>query len=115
TGTGCYHVYAGWSSLVARWAHNPKVGGSNPPPATKTFRWFQRVEPISRMGSATPNPNSQPKFQELFTHSFTQVTTARPFSDWRGARSIAFAGGRCGPRCPAPSSARSGRAAAYPA
>jgi hypothetical protein len=26
---------AGWSSLVARWAHNPKVGGSNPSPATK--------------------------------------------------------------------------------
>ena len=26
---------AGWSSPVARWAHNPKVGGSNPPPATK--------------------------------------------------------------------------------
>ena len=25
---------AGWSSLEARWAHNPKVGGSNPPPAT---------------------------------------------------------------------------------
>ncbi len=24
---------AGWSSLVARRAHNPKVGGSNPPPA----------------------------------------------------------------------------------
>src|SRR5579864_2601052 len=31
---GCYHQIAGWSSLVARWAHNPKVGGSNPPPAT---------------------------------------------------------------------------------
>ena len=30
-----YDVSAGWSSLVARWAHNPKVGGSNPPPATK--------------------------------------------------------------------------------
>ena len=29
-----YHQNAGWSSLVARWAHNPKVGGSNPPPAT---------------------------------------------------------------------------------
>src|SRR5690242_10573236 len=29
-----YDVIAGWSSLVARWAHNPKVGGSNPPPAT---------------------------------------------------------------------------------
>ena len=25
---------AEWSSLVARRAHNPKVGGSNPPPAT---------------------------------------------------------------------------------
>src|SRR5690349_13951931 len=31
---GCYHHNAGWSSPVARWAHNPKVGGSNPPPAT---------------------------------------------------------------------------------
>jgi hypothetical protein len=31
---GCYDRTAGWSSLVARWAHNPKVGGSNPPPAT---------------------------------------------------------------------------------
>ena len=30
-----YYRNAGWSSLVARWAHNPKVGGSNPPPATK--------------------------------------------------------------------------------
>ena len=31
-----YGVYidAGWSSLEARRAHNPKVGGSNPPPAT---------------------------------------------------------------------------------
>src|SRR5476649_1007710 len=29
---------AGWSSLVARWAHNPKVVGSNPAPATKYGR-----------------------------------------------------------------------------
>ena len=29
------HVDAGWSSLVARRAHNPKVVGSNPAPATK--------------------------------------------------------------------------------
>src|SRR5205809_7860695 len=34
---GCYHQIAGWSSLVARWAHNPKVGGSNPPPATNAI------------------------------------------------------------------------------
>ncbi len=29
---------AGWSSLVARRAHNPKVIGSNPFPATKNFK-----------------------------------------------------------------------------
>ena len=29
-----YKLTARWSSLVARWAHNPKVGGSNPSRAT---------------------------------------------------------------------------------
>src|SRR5688572_8621447 len=29
---------AGWSSPVARWAHNPKVAGSNPAPATNLSR-----------------------------------------------------------------------------
>ena len=28
------YVIAGWSSPVARWAHNPEVVGSNPAPAT---------------------------------------------------------------------------------
>ena len=37
----CYDFSAGWSSLVARWAHNPKVGGSNPPPATNLFSQLQ--------------------------------------------------------------------------
>ena len=31
-------IDAGWSSLVARRAHNPKVIGSNPVPATKSPR-----------------------------------------------------------------------------
>ena len=31
----CYYQIAGWSSLVARWAHNPKVASSNLAPATK--------------------------------------------------------------------------------
>jgi hypothetical protein len=30
---GGYYVRAGWSSLVARRAHNPEVVGSNPSPA----------------------------------------------------------------------------------
>lgn len=28
-------IIAGWRSLAARWAHNPKAVGSNPTPATK--------------------------------------------------------------------------------
>ena len=47
--TCLYYQSAGWSSLVARWAHNPKVGGSNPPPATKpsqnNFFQFTLFEP----------------------------------------------------------------------
>ena len=30
------YIDAGWSSLVARRAHNPKVVGSNPAPATNS-------------------------------------------------------------------------------
>ncbi len=41
---------AGWSSLVARRAHNPKVAGSNPAPATKetprTHAWGFLVSPL---------------------------------------------------------------------
>ncbi len=33
-----YNCGARWSSLVARWAHNPKVGGSNPSRATRTSK-----------------------------------------------------------------------------
>ena len=31
--TSSFFIIAGWSSLVARRAHNPKVVGSNPAPA----------------------------------------------------------------------------------
>ena len=34
---------AGWSSLVARRAHNPKVVGSNPAPATNTINTLTGV------------------------------------------------------------------------
>src|SRR6185437_13188256 len=45
-----YTLNAGWSSPVARWAHNPKVGGSNPPPATK-FKTRSQSLPSYRLGS----------------------------------------------------------------
>ena len=41
-----YDESAGWSSLVARWAHNPKVEGSNPSPATNFFNSLRTTEKI---------------------------------------------------------------------
>jgi N4-(beta-N-acetylglucosaminyl)-L-asparaginase len=43
---------AGWSSLVARWAHNPKVEGSNPSPATKASA--NRLHKRSRLKTFPP-------------------------------------------------------------
>jgi hypothetical protein len=41
-----FYSVAGWSSSVARRAHNPKVAGSNPAPATKKAQ----VRPYARPG-----------------------------------------------------------------
>ena len=38
--TSSFLINAGWSSSVARRAHNPKVVGSNPAPATKETQLF---------------------------------------------------------------------------
>ena len=37
-------IDAGWSSLVARKAHNLEVGGSNPSPATKTHFYGTNIK-----------------------------------------------------------------------
>src|SRR5439155_3081667 len=41
---------AGWSSLAARRAHNPKVAGSNPAPATKYSRACSDASPFNLRG-----------------------------------------------------------------
>ena len=43
-------VGAGWSSPVARQAHNLKVAGSNPAPATKFLRVIKRLNAALRGG-----------------------------------------------------------------
>ncbi len=61
------HTDAGWSSSVARWAHNPKVAGSNPVPATRfpvpsssRARGFHRVDLArSSFGKADLPPGSR--------------------------------------------------------
>ena len=52
---------AGWSSSVARWAHNPEVAGSNPVPATNVMlqdigialnlRWVQSFFRVGPLGA----------------------------------------------------------------
>src|ERR671935_2067648 len=42
-------VVAGWSSLVARQAHNLKVAGSNPAPATRSLAARARFRKGSRL------------------------------------------------------------------
>ena len=59
------HLYniAGWSSSVARWAHNPEAVGSNPTPATK---WSVSLEAydvcLSRRRSRVRIPYGPPFF-----------------------------------------------------
>ncbi len=45
---------AGWSSLVARRAHNPEVVGSNPAPATSKTAG-QRLVPLTCFAIKTAN------------------------------------------------------------
>ena len=51
------HIDAGWSSLEARRAHNPKVVGSNPAPATLFFYKEIRQAQIAQLvEQRTENP-----------------------------------------------------------
>ena len=47
---------AGWSSSVARWAHNPKVVGSNPAPATMVpwCRGLSRLPVTQKIAGSNP-------------------------------------------------------------
>src|ERR1700730_17938324 len=61
-----YDSDAGWSSLVARWAHNPKVGGSNPSPATNppSFQ-FNLLEAFLTSRSGSPVAFKTPIVPEI--------------------------------------------------
>jgi hypothetical protein len=58
---------AGWSSLVARRAHNPKVVGSNPAPATTSVDRFRRPW-VSPGGVCFSNSNSPARTLQRATY-----------------------------------------------
>ncbi len=47
----CALMIAGWSSLVARRAHNPKVAGSNPASATKIPQFCHKSSFLIKLSS----------------------------------------------------------------
>ena len=96
---GCYDRSAGWSSLVARWAHNPKVGGSNPPPATN---FFNRLQPFGPERSAhfsliLPAIARQPaRARPVSGHSRLGCIRSWSWRCWNAARVPAAPSHRCG-------------------
>jgi hypothetical protein len=91
---------AGWSSLVARRAHNPKVAGSNPAPATflnnvrqanlrrqsahGRHACWQRVSKTAR-GKRQPQPITPEESRAAFAAARAEIVSSpyfslRPFS-----------------------------------
>ncbi len=67
---------AGWSSQVARWAHNPKVTGSNPVPATNFWG-------CSSVGRAPDLHSGSRRFDSCHLHQFNlkfQIKKRQPGS-----------------------------------
>ena len=85
---------AGWSSPVARQAHNLKVTGSNPVPATKSNRHIKYLEPdlTSRVFACRKHINATSTFAKtggdrradsiLTVHKQSRRSPNRPF-DYR--------------------------------
>ena len=68
---------AGWSSLVARWAHNPKVAGSNPVPATKLLgdvaQLAERLICIQEVAGSTPVISTTYSLENLYEIAFAVI------------------------------------------
>jgi hypothetical protein len=80
-----YYSNAGWSSLVARRAHNPEVVGSNPTPATMGALRLNLEAPF--LLSVTSLVLTAPFLVycrtivpvRSFTNNYEQITVNRPF------------------------------------
>ncbi|CAD5376344.1 hypothetical protein OF001_U140005 [Pseudomonas sp. OF001] len=70
---------AGWSSLVARRAHNPKVVGSNPAPATKSRKGHSPEWPLSFLLAAVSR--GKPLIQKNYWLTASHLRVEWPTSD----------------------------------
>ena len=61
---------AGWSSLEARRAHNPKVAGSNPAPATQTFIVYAQIAQLVEQRTENPRVAGSIPALGIFLFSF---------------------------------------------
>src|SRR3954447_10192897 len=75
---------AGWSSLVARRAHNPKVAGSNPAPATQ--REARESGPFVLV--ETSPAKSVVPISSDFLFPCCQSVAARCANNWFGRRAV---------------------------
>jgi hypothetical protein len=92
-------MIAGWSSPVARWAHNPKVSGSNPDPATNKTEKASHETGLfcfhlwwSREKESRSPPHRQSLFaaQEVFLRGFwTHTERLAPLGDDLARRRMA--------------------------
>ena len=69
---------AGWSSLVARWAHNPKVVGSNPAPATNVVPWCSGYHVCLSRRRSRVQVSSEPPFLFGFVAQSVEQRTENP-------------------------------------
>src|SRR5437016_165736 len=82
---------AGWSSPVARWAHNPKVAGSNPAPATNLLNFGIRISEFevyrgcSSVGRAPRLQRGGQGFESPHLHQRIADLRLR-IADWRGSK-----------------------------
>ncbi len=74
-------IIAGWSSTVARWAHNPKVAGSNPAPATKWSRGVAVNMPACHAGDRRFDPGRDRHFYEVLRIGISKEDRRRKMSE----------------------------------
>jgi hypothetical protein len=79
-GSRGYHRPAGWSSPVARWAHNPEVTGSNPVPATRNTQ----VRGVPSSGAPLPFSETCERTAnaELHHHPYELAPTGQELTGW---------------------------------